>query len=110
MNHKTITIKGKLVDMQTRCVHYQSELDIIAIKFKCCDTYYPCYSCHQEDSDHESQIWRKEEFDALAILCGACKKELSIQQYMESQATCPYCEALFNPKCSNHYHLYFETE
>ena len=59
MNHKTITIKGKLVDDQTRCVHYQSELDIIAIKFKCCDTYYPCYSCHQEDADHLAQIWRK---------------------------------------------------
>jgi uncharacterized CHY-type Zn-finger protein len=110
MNHKTIKIKGKLVDDQTRCVHYQSELDIIAIKFKCCNTYYPCFSCHEEDTNHLSQVWRKEEFDALAILCGACEKELSIQEYMESQAICPYCQAHFNPKCSNHYHLYFEME
>ena len=108
MNHRTIEIKGKLVDMQTRCVHYHSDLDIIAIKFKCCDTYYPCFSCHEEVAGHSAQVWGKNEFNVLAILCGACKKELTIRQYMESQATCPHCEAAFNPKCSNHYHLYFE--
>ncbi len=32
-----IIVKGKLVDDQTRCVHYRSTLDVIAIKFKCCN-------------------------------------------------------------------------
>ena len=47
-------IKGKPVDKQTRCEHYQSELDIIAIKFKCCNDYYPCFSCHAETT---RRIW-----------------------------------------------------
>jgi len=103
-----ITVFGKSVDEQTRCVHWHSQLDIIAIKFKCCDKYYPCFSCHEEEADHEHQVWPKSEFDQKAILCGACGHELSIKEYMASDNTCPHCEASFNPGCSNHYHLYFE--
>ena len=33
-------IYGLTVDNQTRCQHYHSVLDIIAIKFKCCDKFY----------------------------------------------------------------------
>jgi uncharacterized CHY-type Zn-finger protein len=100
---------GKSVDNQTRCVHWHSELDIIAIKFKCCDKYYPCFSCHEEEADHEHQVWPKSEFGEKAILCGVCTRELSIQEYMDSDNTCPHCSSSFNPGCSNHYHLYFET-
>jgi len=107
---QTINVFGKTVDDQTRCVHWHSQLDIIAIKFKCCDKYYPCFSCHEEETDHEHKVWPKTEFDEKAILCGACKKELSIEEYMASDNTCPHCSARFNPGCSNHYHLYFETE
>ena len=103
-------IKGKPVDKQTRCEHYQSELDIIAIKFKCCNDYYPCFSCHAETTRHEPQTWPQSEFDTLAILCGACQQEMSINQYINSHAACPFCQAAFNPRCENHYHLYFETE
>ncbi len=101
-------MRGKVIDKQTRCSHYHSDLDIIAIKFKCCDIYYPCYSCHQEDQNHIPQRWQKNEFDTLAILCGVCKKELSIQQYLDCDATCIFCKSAFNPKCSTHYDLYFE--
>ncbi|WP_143961093.1 CHY zinc finger protein [Litoribacter populi] len=104
-----VNVFGKSVDNQTRCVHWHSELDIIAIKFKCCDKYYPCFSCHEEEADHEHEVWPVGEFDEKAILCGACGHELTIQEYMDSNNTCPKCEASFNPGCSNHYHLYFEV-
>jgi uncharacterized CHY-type Zn-finger protein len=105
-----VNVFGKPVDNQTRCVHWHSELDIIAIKFKCCDKYYPCFSCHEEEAHHEPQVWPKAEFDQKAILCGVCGNELSIQDYMNSNNTCPTCKSGFNPGCSKHYHLYFQTE
>lgn len=101
-------LKGKLTDNETRCVHYHSPLDIIAIKFKCCNVYYPCYECHAEEADHAAIVWKREEWDTKAILCGHCKQELTIQQYMDSNNECPHCKAAFNPNCSRHYHLYFE--
>jgi uncharacterized CHY-type Zn-finger protein len=104
-----INVFGKSIDNQTRCVHWHSQLDIIAIKFKCCDKYYPCFSCHEEEADHDHQVWSKSEFDEKAILCGVCSKELTVNEYMASNNTCPNCKSAFNPGCSNHYHLYFET-
>lgn len=104
-----INIFGKPVDQQTRCVHWHSQLDVIAIKFKCCEKYYPCFSCHEETADHKPEVWPKAEFDTKGILCGVCGTELTIQEYMDSNNTCPNCQAAFNPGCSKHYHLYFET-
>jgi len=101
-------VKGKLIDDQTRCIHWHSPLDIIAIKFKCCNTYYPCYECHQESVDHKPQVWAKNERNKKAILCGVCKTELTIREYFDSADICPYCKSSFNPNCSRHYHLYFE--
>lgn len=104
-----ITVKGKIVDDETRCEHYHSPLDVIAIKFKCCNDYYLCYECHKESVDHETKVWQKEEWNTKAILCGVCKEELTINEYFDSNNHCPHCNAAFNPKCSNHYHLYFEV-
>lgn len=103
-----IEVKGKLIDDQTRCEHYHSPLDIIAINFKCCGDYYPCYQCHKETVDHLATAWPKEEWDTKAILCGVCKNELTINEYMKSNNECPHCHSLFNPNCSRHYHLYFK--
>jgi uncharacterized CHY-type Zn-finger protein len=102
-------VKGKLVDDQTRCVHYQTELDIIAIKFKCCNEYYPCFRCHEENADHKATVWLKSEANEKAILCGVCKAELTIEEYFSTNNACPNCRSAFNPKCENHYHLYFEA-
>lgn len=101
-------LRGKLIDDETRCTHYHSALDIIAIQFKCCKVYYPCYACHAEEAGHAPQVWNETEFDTLAILCGSCKQEMSIRTYLQSNNQCPYCQASFNPGCSKHYHLYFE--
>jgi len=103
-----IEVKGKLIDGQTRCEHYHSLLDIIAIKFKCCNEYYPCYQCHEETTDHAPMIWLKEEWNSKAILCGVCKQELTINEYFISNNYCPKCNSAFNPGCSKHFHLYFE--
>jgi uncharacterized CHY-type Zn-finger protein len=103
------TVFGHTVDDQTRCIHYHSSLDIIAIRFKCCDQYFPCFSCHQESADHPASRWPKKEWDAKAVLCGACGNELTIRQYMASENICPHCQAHFNPGCEKHYHLYFEV-
>ena len=104
----SIIVKGKITDDETRCVHYHSLLDVIAIKFKCCNQYYPCYTCHEEAADHAAKTWSKNEFGTKAILCGVCKNELTIHEYLTSNNQCPFCKTPFNPKCKNHQHLYFE--
>lgn len=101
-------IKGLLIDEETRCEHYHSPLDIVAIKFKCCDTFYPCYQCHSSCEEHSAQLWEVSEFSEKAILCGSCKGLLTISEYLDTD-TCPHCQAHFNPKCSNHYSLYFKV-
>ncbi|MEP6711097.1 MAG: CHY zinc finger protein [Ferruginibacter sp.] len=103
-----MVVKGNPIDEQTRCKHYHTEQDIIAIKFRCCNEYYPCYNCHEELAGHLPEVWNKTEFDTKAILCGVCKNEMSIIVYKECNYKCPFCSASFNPKCRNHDHLYFE--
>ncbi|TDL96597.1 CHY zinc finger protein [Macrococcus carouselicus] len=104
-----IEVKGAVVDHETRCIHYHSELDIIAIKFKCCGHYYPCYQCHNDAEDHDIERWPLEQFDTKAVLCGSCQYELAISEYMKAKS-CPACAACFNEGCSKHYPIYFKTE
>ena len=108
-NNSIIPIKGKTIDAHSRCTHYYSSLDIIAIKMKCCNTYFACIHCHEEEAGHNPEVWNKNEFDTKAILCGNCYTELTINEYLESNYQCPFCKATFNPRCSNHNHFYFET-
>lgn len=100
-------VYGSLVDNETRCTHYHTFLDVIAIKFKCCNKHYPCYQCHEEHETHPIKRWSEQEFDEKAIMCGVCKHEMSIQDYMMTEL-CPKCQAHFNSRCKFHYHLYFE--
>lgn len=101
---------GRNVDPETRCVHWRSDLDIVAIKFTCCGEWYACYDCHSELSGHEAEVWPKEDFDERAVLCGACGNQLTIREYLELSSECPNCGSSFNPGCAKHYHLYFEIE
>ena len=103
-------VLGKLIDHQTRCEHYHSPLDVIAIKFKCCREYYPCISCHEETSGHPAQVWPATEFGTKAVLCGVCNLEMTIDQYLNSGSTCPTCGARFNPGCLIHSNFYFERQ
>ncbi|WP_422124184.1 CHY zinc finger protein [Planococcus sp. X10-3] len=104
----TMTVIGLDVDPETRCRHYHSEIDQIAIKFYCCRKYYPCFECHAAVGCGHPQVWPKEQFAEKAVLCGACGYELSIEEYLACASECPNCSASFNPGCSLHKHLYFE--
>jgi uncharacterized CHY-type Zn-finger protein len=84
-------------------------LDVIAIKMKCCGIYYACKDCHMALAGHPISVWPRDEFQQQAILCGTCKRELTIQEYMQCDSRCPHCGAAFNPACANHHHFYFAT-
>ena len=103
-----IIVIGIDVDWQTRCFHYHSPVDVIAIKFKCCSTYFACYYCHEESADHDAEIWKVNEFETKAIICGCCKVEMTINTYLQCENICPNCNTGFNPRCINHHHFYFE--
>ncbi|WP_173918340.1 CHY zinc finger protein [Halobacillus sp. Marseille-Q1614] len=102
-------VNGVKADKQTRCAHYHTEIDVIAIKFYCCKEYYACYYCHEELADHPPSKWPEEQFESKAILCGNCQTELTIQEYM-SVSRCPSCHHSFNERCSLHYPLYFDMK
>lgn len=106
----TPRVLGVDVDPETRCAHYHLPIDVIALKFACCEEYYPCYQCHAAVADHKPQRWPKERFGEPAVLCGVCKTELTVDQYMMSAYYCPSCDTAFNPGCSLHAHIYFEVE
>jgi uncharacterized CHY-type Zn-finger protein len=101
-----VQVYGKPVDEQTRCVHYRTRKDVIAVKFRCCARYYPCFLCHEECADHPAMVWPANQWQERAILCGVCRTELTIADYRASKR-CPSCAAEFNEACSNHAHLYF---
>jgi len=105
-------VYGAAIDSFTRCIHYHSERDIVAIKFACCRRYYPCSRCHAEavqlePAPHTTRRWPPEQWSELAILCGACHGELTITEYRRVDR-CPHCAAEFNPGCRLHTHLYFD--
>jgi uncharacterized CHY-type Zn-finger protein len=93
--------------MQTEALPH-AELDIIAIKMKCCRLYYACKDCHDALAEHAIEVWPRSEWDQPAVLCGSCGNEMSIHAYLNCSNECPGCEARFNPGCRNHYHFYFE--
>ncbi|HSP75005.1 MAG TPA: CHY zinc finger protein [Cryobacterium sp.] len=100
-------IHGQTVDAQTRCVHYRSAADIVAIKFFCCGRFYPCHQCHSAGETHAARLWPANRWTEHAILCGACRGTLSIADYRAATA-CPSCGAAFNDGCRAHAHLYFD--
>ena len=101
-------IHGLLVDQQTRCQHYHQKEDVVAIKFKCCQKYYPCYQCHEVCEEHSMKQWDRDDVEQVAVFCGMCKTEMTINAYLSS-SQCPYCQASFNPGCAKHYNKYFTT-
>jgi uncharacterized CHY-type Zn-finger protein len=103
------SVYGQSLDPQTRCAHWHGELDIIALKMRCCRAYYACRDCHDELAGHEARVWPVAEWGEAAVLCGACGTELSVREYLACDSRCPSCGAGFNPGCQKHKHLYFET-
>lgn len=105
-----VPVRGQGVGPETRCGHYAADVDVVAIRFYCCGTYFPCHACHDACADHAPEVWPRARFDRPAVLCGVCETELAIEDYIEAGDTCPACGAGFNPNCADHYDRYFETE
>ncbi|KAH3900132.1 Hot13p SCDLUD_003100 [Saccharomycodes ludwigii] len=102
-------ISGKLVDEKSRCIHWHGDLDIIALKFKCCpNTYYSCYTCHQELCNHKVEKYNRLDNKVNLIICGNCRKEFTFQEYVTSDYKCLNCKQKFNPGCKLHYDMYFK--
>jgi uncharacterized CHY-type Zn-finger protein len=101
------TVHGLQLDPQTRCAHWASPLDIIAIRMKCCGAYYACRDCHDALAAHPAQVWPLEDFGEPAVLCGACDHQLTVAEYLACESRCPRCGAGFNPGCHKHRRLYF---
>ena len=104
----SVPVRGIAVDEQTRCRHYESSRDVVAIAFACCETYYACFACHAAATDHEPVRWPADRADEPAVLCGACRTTLSVETYVAEGDTCPACGAAFNPGCRRHHDRYFE--
>lgn len=100
-------VYGVDMDSSTRCAHYRTALDVIAIKLGCCEEFYACKECHDELSNHEILPWPRGKFDTVAILCGECDTQLTINAYLSCGNRCPSCGTAFNPRCSLHHHFYF---
>jgi uncharacterized CHY-type Zn-finger protein len=100
-------VAGLDLDPQTRCRHWRSPLDVVAIRMRCCGVYYACRDCHEALADHPVKVWPEPEWDQPAILCGVCRTELTIRQYLACDDRCPACGAGFNPGCRTHRHSYF---
>jgi len=105
---RKVAVRGIDLDGNTRCLHYRGPADVIAIKMRCCETYYACIECHAALAGHAAEVWARGQWHEKAVLCGVCGCELSVLEYLDSGNRCPRCAAHFNPGCRNHYHLYFE--
>jgi uncharacterized CHY-type Zn-finger protein len=101
-------VRGLDLDPQTRCAHWHSQVDIVALKMRCCGVYYACRDSHDALAEHAAQVWPPSAWETPAVLCGACGIELSIAAYLACDDACPACGAAFNPGCKLHRHLYFE--
>lgn len=103
----SVPLRGVAVDAETRCDHYDSDRDVVAIRFACCDCYYPCFRCHEAVTDHEPERIPPDRFDRPAVLCGSCGAALSVDAYLDCDDGCPECGAGFNPGCRRHRNRYF---
>lgn len=103
------TVHGVDVAPATQCAHWRSERDVVAIRHPCCGRYYACASCHEALAGHAAEVWpRGRRGEAAAVLCGRCRRGMSVAEYLGCGASCPGCGAAFNPGCALHYGLYFE--
>lgn len=100
-------VHGVAIDDETRCAHYSSESDVVALRFGCCGEYYACFRCHGAVADHPPEPWPAERRTEPAVRCGVCGVDLTGAEYTSNEA-CPGCGTQFNPGCANHYDIYFE--
>ena len=104
----SVPLRGVDVDPETRCAHWDAAVDVVALRFGCCGTYYPCFACHEAAADHPAEPWPRDRFDEPAAVCGSCGSALSAREYLDCDDGCPRCGVAFNPGCRRHRDRYFE--
>lgn len=109
-NRFPVLVRGVAVDPETRCAHFDTAVDVIALRFGCCGAYYPCFECHAAVTDHEPAVWPSDRFDEPAVLCGVCHETITARQYLDDGSHCPHCGAGFNPGCRAHRDRYFASD
>jgi uncharacterized CHY-type Zn-finger protein len=77
-----VPLRGVDVDAETRCAHYDSDRDVVAIRFPCCDVFYPCAACHAAVADHPPERLPPAAFGEGAVSCGACGTVLAASTYL----------------------------
>ncbi|KAF2126385.1 zinc finger CHY domain-containing protein [Dothidotthia symphoricarpi CBS 119687] len=103
-------VHGLSLTPLTQCLHYHTPLDILAIKHACCQKFYACITCHNAcETDHAPAVWRRDQREEKAVLCGACGTVGSVREYMEGGSRCAACGRGFNPGCRAHWGRYFEV-
>lgn len=110
-------VRGVEVGPETRCAHYDTERDVVALRFACCEAFYPCFRCHEAVADHPAERLPVESSE-FAVLCGVCGTEFTPEEFVtdgrnggaDPDHECPDCGAAFNPGCADHYDRYFEFE
>lgn len=105
-----VPLRGVAVDPETRCAHYESPVDVVALRYGCCETYYPCHQCHDAVADHEPAVWPRARFAEAAVLCGGCRETITAARYLAAPEDCPHCGRQFNPGCQQHHDQYFEID
>lgn len=101
-------VHGLDVHDDTRCAHYASDRDVVAIAFACCGRFFPCFQCHDALADHEAERWPADATGTCAVLCGVCGHVHAIGDYLDSPLSCAACGTEFNPGCRDHHDRYFQ--
>ncbi|KAF1973784.1 zinc finger CHY domain-containing protein [Bimuria novae-zelandiae CBS 107.79] len=102
-------VLGLSVTPLTQCAHWNSLLDVIAIKHFCCHKFYACISCHNASETHPPAVWPRSRRDERAVFCAKCKYVLTVDEYLGCCSACTKCGSGFNPGCKKHWELYFEV-
>jgi uncharacterized CHY-type Zn-finger protein len=103
-------VLGREIDNESRCFHWHSKLDIVAMRFKCCMEYYGCRQCHDEIANHDVILWDLINDQYVdVVMCGSCASTLTTHDYLQGHDKCPTCKAPWNPRCELHRHLYFNV-
>ncbi|WP_040606406.1 CHY zinc finger protein [Salsuginibacillus kocurii] len=100
---------GVNLDQESRCAHYATSLDIVALKCICCEVFYACHQCHQELVVAAFEPWPASRKHEPSVLCGHCGQLMTFESYLSSNYQCLNCRAAFNPGCGRHTHFYFSS-
>jgi uncharacterized CHY-type Zn-finger protein len=76
-------VRGVAVDGATRCAHYRTDRDVVAIRFACCDAFYACFDCHATVTDHDAGRLPADRLDEPSVRCGACGTVHAARTYLQ---------------------------